>query len=366
MEEAKGRSKFAINPLRMKQLKSLFLLAFSLCLCYHAQSQTNTFPGNGNAGVGTTNPGEKLEVVGNLKVKGDLIVTDTAKFKGDVRIDGLLKLKYFSNNSLTNDRLLGVNPNGKVIVDPNILHLNTYRISPLLGDSLIRFGDSTMIFNPTFNRIDANQSGTIKGIGLSFGKAQGEYAVALGPCGAPGKNAIAAGYFVSAFAQNSVCIGAGPVGSPNSLVNNTPYSFMVGFNSNVPTLFVSTATGSGTTGAVGIATTYIPSGYKLAVEGKIIAEELVVKLRADWPDYVFASDYKPMSIQERKQFTRSNNHLPWMLSAPEIMKSGVGVGAVLTGITKNVEEHELLIYQLLERIEKLEKENESMKTLLKK
>ena len=36
--------------------------------------QTNTFPDNGNVGIGTTSPSEKLHVAGNAKVTGDLAV----------------------------------------------------------------------------------------------------------------------------------------------------------------------------------------------------------------------------------------------------------------------------------------------------
>jgi hypothetical protein len=39
-------------------------------------------------------------------------------------------------------------------------------------------------------------------------------------------------------------------------------------------------------GFVGIGTTDT-KGYKLAIAGKVIAEEVVVKLQGNWPDYVF-------------------------------------------------------------------------------
>ncbi len=36
-----------------------------------SQTTTNTFPDNGNVGIGETDPDEKLEVIGNLKLEGD-------------------------------------------------------------------------------------------------------------------------------------------------------------------------------------------------------------------------------------------------------------------------------------------------------
>ncbi len=51
------------------------------------------------------------------------------------------------------------------------------------------------------------------------------------------------------------------------------------------------------TGHVGIGThnTY---GYKLAVNGAIITEEVTVKVSENWPDYVFDNEYPLLSLPE--------------------------------------------------------------------
>ena len=83
---------------------------------------------------------------------------------------------------------------------------------------------------------------------------------------------------------------------------------MLGCNSNLPTVFISSATGQNTSGKVGIGTTDIPNGYKLAVDGKIIATELKIQLKNLWPpDYVFEKNYHLMSIPELKDFIEKNN-----------------------------------------------------------
>lgn len=48
-------------------MKKIFVLAFAVAICMQVFSQGNTFPATGNAGVGTTNPQNKLEVVGTIK-----------------------------------------------------------------------------------------------------------------------------------------------------------------------------------------------------------------------------------------------------------------------------------------------------------
>ncbi len=95
---------------------------------------------------------------------------------------------------------------------------------------------------------------------------------------------------------------------------------MVGFNSDIPTLFVGPSSGPGTTGIVCIGTTDIPNGsqYKLAVKGTIIAEEIEVKLRGDWPDYVFDATYPLLSFEDLRAFIKANKHLPGVPSANEM------------------------------------------------
>lgn len=68
------------------------------------------------------------------------------------------------------------------------------------------------------------------------------------------------------------------------------------------------------------------TGYKLSVDGKIICEELRVDLAASWPDYVFANDYKLMSLKELDSFIQTNGHLPKIPAAEEIQETGLAVG----------------------------------------
>ena len=71
---------------------------------------------------------------------------------------------------------------------------------------------------------------------------------------ASGNYSVALGSYVDATAAGAVTIGAGlPAGG--NIVNNIGNSFMMGFNSDVPTLFVGPGSGTGTFGNVGIGTT---------------------------------------------------------------------------------------------------------------
>jgi hypothetical protein len=90
-------------------------------------------------------------------------------------------------------------------------------------------------------------------------------------------------------------------------------------------------------GNVGIGTT-APSAYRLAVNGKAIAEEIVVKLYGNWPDYVFEPEYKLPSLFELEQYIKANKHLPEVPSAEHVKENGLSVGEMNAILLKKVEE----------------------------
>ncbi|MBK9542163.1 MAG: hypothetical protein IPO49_07540 [Bacteroidetes bacterium] len=119
-----------------------------------------------------------------------------------------------------------------------------------------------------------------------------------------------------------------------------------------------------TTGNVGIGTSQIPSGYKLAVNGKIICEEVKVKLHTAWPDFVFKPEYKLMPLHELKQFINQNMHLPEIPSASEVEQSGNSLGEMQTKLLQKIEELTLYLVQQNDKIEKLQSENANLNTKL--
>ncbi|SMC75151.1 hypothetical protein [Pedobacter africanus] len=80
-----------------------------------------------------------------------------------------------------------------------------------------------------------------------------------------------------------------------------------------------------------------PKGYKLAVNGKIRAQEIKVEA-SPWPDYVFASDYQLPTLQETEKHIKDKGHLPGIPSAAEVKANGIDLGEMNAKLLQKIEE----------------------------
>ena len=135
------------------------------------------------------------------------------------------------------------------------------------------------------------------------------------------------------------------------------FSFMEGDGNYQTRFFIQDGTGN-----VGIGTTIIPTNYKLAVAGKIIAEELKVQLQTAWPDYVFANDYKLPTLQEVEKQIKENGHLKDIPSAQEVKENGIQVGDMARIQQQKIEELTLYIIELNKKLEAQDKKLENLET----
>lgn len=101
--------------------------------------------------------------------------------------------------------------------------------------------------------------------------------------------------------------------------------------------------------------------YMLAVEGKIVAKEIIVTIDNwnTWPDYVFKSGYKLMPLTEVEESIKQNGHLPGVPSALDIKENGINVAEVQTKLLEKIEE--LTLYMI-----EMKKENELLKQEINK
>lgn len=90
-------------------------------------------------------------------------------------------------------------------------------------------------------------------------------------------------------------------------------------------------------GNVGIGTT-TTQGYRLAVNGSVIATSVTVKLYNNWPDYVFTPTYQLLGLLQVKRYINQYHHLPDMPSASDVAQNGLNIGETEKILTQKVEE----------------------------
>ena len=111
------------------------------------------------------------------------------------------------------------------------------------------------------------------------------------------------------------------------------------------------------TGNVGIGTTN-PGNYKLAVEGKIGAREVVVTESA-WADHVFEENYKLPNLSQVESYIKENKHLPDIPSAKQVEEEGLSMAEMMSKQMQKIEELTLYLIEM-------KKENEAIKKELAK
>lgn len=270
--------------------------------------------------------------------------------------------------------------------------------------------------------------------GSSQNIATGNYSATIGAsCESTGAFSFSAGYFaksnassamalgryVKAKSTNAMVIGSGTGNADaKALVNNVPNSLMVGFNSSVPTLFISNSSGFNTTGKVGVGnvtnpesklhiksdanedagiilepTTDTKAAYfqiydnkhkivvdkdkgmmflsqndkmifnadnvdmnaKLSVTGGILTSEVMVKEVSEWYDYVFDNEYQLKSLDNLESYIRENRHLPDMPSEKEVLNQGYALVEMDGLLLKKIEELTLYTIELHKLIESQQK-----------
>ncbi len=110
----------------------------------------------------------------------------------------------------------------------------------------------------------------------------------------------------------------------------------------------------------------LPSNYKLAVDGNIIAEKVKIKNSNVWPDFVFEPHYKLPDLLQIESFVKQNKHLPEIPTAAEVEKEGQDLGEMNRLLLKKVEELTLYLIEQKKQIKKQSIDISELKSMIKK
>jgi len=335
----------------MKYKFTILLVFISLVHIGTIQSQTLNVPGgsggigsstNGNVGIGTTNPTEKLTIAGS---HGDTKLRLYSTGNGS---DEPANLSLWASEPgwTYYGTGIGYNVNGS----PYYGRIDNKRVT-----SYVRFlpSETKFEFQNTsgsyINALTIKESGNV-GIGTTTPNTKLDVngSTLIHGSGTYYNNAGAAELQVGYGLATSCTAGSVTRFALQPYAHTGgPWNFISRDDAVNAWLDIKYGTTVGITlkndGYIGIGTTN--PDEKLTVNGVIHAREVKVDLNVPLADFVFKPDYKLMSLPQVEQFVKANNHLPQMPSAEEVAKNGLSMGEMQNKLLQKVEELTLYVIE---------------------
>lgn len=278
-------------------MKKIFFFLAIVLASYAVNAQTNTFPLNGNVGVGTVNPIAKFEI----------------------------------NSGTGTTPLRAVGPHGYLLID-NVGSGESYYYADKFHQFYVASGAPILTMLNTGN------------IGIGTTSPEHKLTVVM--------DAASNGAGVAVKAVNSGGAGSQPgVAFLNSSGNKRMYSCLdvASDTYNVVNAIGIASITVNQAGNVGIGTT--TPKESLSVNGNIRSKQIMVEM-ANWPDYVFRPTYSLLSLNEVKEYVSKNHHLPEIPTELQVAKEGINLGDMNKLLVKKVEELTLYLIQQKEETDK--------------
>lgn len=100
--------------------------------------------------------------------------------------------------------------------------------------------------------------------------------------------------------------------------------------------------------SIGNVNTPSPLLYSLYVEKGILTERVKVAVRTtgEWSDFVFDKKYRLKSLEEVENYIKSNQHLPEVPSAEDVICEGIDMAKMDAILLQKIEELTLYVIQL--------------------
>lgn len=349
-----------------------------------------TLTSNLNVGIGTTAPETKLDVQGKITAKSEIISkssnpglflneTDIPHKNWHIQVNGGdLKFYEVNDNRSTWNQKMIIKSNGNIGIGTTtpsqkldvegIVNANGFSVAGALYSTRIT-SNSFQFSRNGVSYIDNKKSNGSVAI-RSGNRANVDFMVKYN--GNVGIGTASPSRLFEIKQKNDSNADSGlMISEPNNsqkvylhLANNSggQYGYL-GLGGN--TILRGNNQQSSFDGRVAIGTTTIPNGFKLAIAGKVISEEVTVKLKSAWPDYVFANDYKLPTLREVENHIKEKGHLANIPSAKEVKENGVKLGEINTKLLEKVEELTLYTIQQEKKLEKQHNEIEELKSLVK-
>ncbi len=334
---------------------------------------------DGNVGIGTESPTEKLEVAGNIIAE-------------EISVTGFRLSTGAGENKVLQSNTTGIATWANPAWTPS--DVNIYRETGNVGIGTTDFGNNKLAVAGNIKAEEISVTGFQLSQGAGANKflqsdASGIASWQLLPESGDDDWIIIQGNSNIYRENGNVGIGTSDptaqltlsdiyeAGGMNLLVGNDAYlsdidqTHTLGILSNTDSNLGAIKLGLqgpklyGNEGCLGIGTTQT-DGYMLAVAGKIIATEINVAEVSDWYDCVFEDDYNLPSLQEVEKYITTNKHLPDVPSENEVKENGINLGQMDALLLKKIEELTLYVLEQQKTLKSQQGEIEQFKARLPK
>lgn len=340
-------------------------------------NQRMTIDPNGNVGIGTINPTSKLHVLSGsaaeLKFNSGAADLTPSLSVGNTnaggKFGGLIAGTQGSGFVFDNTGFFAVSSEAKSSYTAGTMGSGTINTLLLVQPT----GNVGVGTNTPAAKLDVNGTTLSKIVGVNSNTGLG---VLEAKCTAANPYPLVVvnrnANKMWALSVDLASVDDGKFGVTNPSTGNSYFSIDpsngftgIGENNRYPKQMLDVAGNIYTSGKVlvGVATpsTALLNDYSLAVNGSALFTKAVVKLNANWPDYVFSKNYELPTLASVEKFINENSHLPGVASAQEVEKSGVDLGDNQAMLLKKVEELTLYMIDMDKKMQQVQKENAEMK-----
>jgi hypothetical protein len=295
-------------------------------------SGNNIYKLNGNVGIGTYSPSQRLDVNGNLKATGFMMPTGAGSGKvltSDVSGNATWANTHWTASGSSIYRSTGNVGIGTTWPLARLVVSHTASADTKIAE-FIDSENRKIFFVPKLNNSGYSKISSDNDAGIFWSDGSGSFGQNLnaGFVIAPHKDGDPIRGISIDYQGN---VGIGKKSSPLARldVNGTVKASAI----EAPSMSINTMTIS-----------------TLTVTSKLWAAEIEVTNLAGWKDYVFDDDYPLMPLSQVEAFIMENRHLPGIPSEKEVMASGFNIAEMNAMLLQKIEELTLYVIELEKKL----------------